>query len=153
MPLFFIPIRRGGSASHFLVDAKSVTEAESLLRSLDEYLFQENFSGNVCHSFVLEEDWVKCYTKKPEQRLAEKILPCKHRFRNKTLDECFDLEMQKPIEWSCGKIIEVFDKRCVIHQSHYKCDLPSDCPYLIQDSIYINFSDEDVDEHRQNVNY
>ncbi len=153
--LWFIPIRIHCAPATRIVEAKSIEDAESALKK-DE-LYYKNFISFSCDRqnelyekssksfptgmidiFELEDDFFERWGKaadKIRKKFTEEIPECKLRYWNKRFGGEYFCKGFDPKETSAA------NRYCIIHDGHLKFDMPSDCPYLKQESKYIQFTE------------
>lgn len=135
--LWFIPIRVASNKAEIVVKTKDSEQAKERVKKLPEYWknlnklsFKKQKESRLTAIF-LENEFCEAHNFK-QIRFAEKIVACKHRYEPEKFNEYFCMGINKR---------GVSDNRCIIHTTHFKFDLPKDCPYLEKKSEYIQFQE------------
>jgi len=153
--LWFIPIRIHSTKATRIVEAKTTEDAINQLKTSE--LHYKNFNklppdkqkdmyDSLPKSlagidiFELEEEYFEDLdtdTISQYKRSPEEIPQCKYRYYNK-----------KESEYFCNGIdpreASYHNRFCIIHDQHFKFDLPEACPFLKHESGYIQFTEEDI---------
>jgi hypothetical protein len=141
--MWFIPVRVHSNARTFVVEAKSEEEAFKLLK--ENELYYKNYNPTKDYQtthglpdvFMLEDEFYENNLKHSslkQTRFPERVLPCKSRYENEKYGEYFCKGMKE---------VSASNKYCIIHDPHYKFNLPKDCPYLKKESCYVSFIDDE----------
>lgn len=152
--LWFIPIRIHTAPAARILEAETIDEAIKILKK-DE-LYYKTFNSLPLDKkseiwdkspksvvepdiFEMEDDFFEYWGDAADinsKRFPEEIPVCAYRKWNKKWSEYFCKGLD-PKEVSYPNMF------CIIHGEHFRFDLPQDCPYLKQESKYMQFTKED----------
>lgn len=148
--LWFVPIRIHCAPAARIIEAKTSEEAENILKTSE--LYYKNFNSlprdkqnklyekrckflGMIDTFELEDEFYENSGISANNKMTSEEIPeCKNRYWHKRWHEYFCKGID-PKETSPP------NRYCIINGEHFRFDLPHDCPFLKQESKYIQFTE------------